>query len=307
MRQALGDRGLPDVRVRPTPRPGDSRARFLLPAIILLAAGLMLAGCSAAPAPEAAATAPAEARAHTHMTADPPEWDAARAAFLEAAEQGSPTAMSYLGWMYEEGHGVAVDGERAAHWYARAARAGAHDYAMKLGWMYLGGQGVAQDRAQADDWFGFAIEAGHVPAHVAYASVLISDALGGREPARVFEARTLLETALAHDYRLAAQFLARLHMEGIGGHPVDPARAAHYAHISAHEGNAQMQGWLAYLYAEGEGVDRDPVIAAKWANLAAAGGDGLGNSLRLELEAALSPEQAQAARELAVRWALEHR
>jgi len=296
------------VRVRPTPRPCDSRARFLLPAIILLAAGLLPAGCSAATDPvEMAGTAPAEARAHAHMAADPTEWNAARAAFVEAAEQGSPTAMSHLGWMYEEGHGVAVDGERAAHWYGRAARAGAYDYAMKLGWMYLGGQGVARDRAQADDWFGFAIEAGHVPAHVAYASVLISDALGGRDPERVFEARTLLETALAHDYRLAAQFLARLYMEGIGGHPVDAARAAHYAQISANEGNAQMQGWLAYMYAAGEGVDRDPVIAAKWANLAAAGGDGLGNSLRLELEAALSPEQGQAARELAVRWALEHR
>ena len=123
------------MRVRPTSCPRDSRAHLLLPAIILVAAALMPGGGSAAPPGE-------------------------------AAGQGWPTTMSHLGWIYEQGHGVAVDGERAAHWYGRAARAGAYDYAMKLGWMYLGGQGVAQDRAQADDWFGFAIEAGPVPAHL---------------------------------------------------------------------------------------------------------------------------------------------
>ncbi len=246
----------------------------------------------------------AEARAHASMALDPPDWDAAYAAFNQAAEAGSPTAMSYLGWMYEEGHGVARDAGKAAHWYGRAARAGAHELAIKLGWMHLSGDGVARDRSQAEDWFQRAIDAGHAPAGIALASVLIADALGGRDTERVFEARALLEEALDAGYGLAAYFLARLYIEGIGGHPVEDGLAAHYTRIGAEDGHAQMQGWLAFMYYNGQGVAADHVTAAKWANLAAAEGDVLGNQLRLVLEQQLEPGEMQEARRRAVEWAL---
>ena len=249
----------------------------------------------------------AEARAHAYMALEPPEWEAARAAFAEAAEQGSPRAMSYLGWMYEEGHGVARDGEQAAKWYGRAARAGAHDFAVKLGWMYLGGDGVDRDREQAESWFRHAIEAGHAPAQVAWASVLIADAQGGRNPEQVFDAQELLELALEEGLMLASYFLARLYIEGIGAQAVDDDLAAHYTRMGADDGHGQMQGWLAFMYVNGRGVDRDLVTAAKWANLAAANGDSLGHQLRLMLDGQLDPEQIHEARQRAVDWALEQR
>ncbi len=249
----------------------------------------------------------AEARAHAAMHADPPDWAAARAAFLEAAESGSPTAKSHLGWMYEEGHGVSVDGERAAHWYARAARAGAHDFAVKLGWMYLSGDAVARDRERAEYWFEFAIDADHAPARTAWASVLIGDAQGGRYTERLPEAHDLLVAALEQGHMVASYFLARLYIEGIGGHPTDAQRAAHYTRIGAEHGDARMQGWLAQMYLTGDGVEHDPVQAAMWSNLAAAGGDPTGNRLRVALEAELKPEQARQARQRAVDWALAHR
>ncbi|MCA1789069.1 MAG: sel1 repeat family protein [Thioalkalivibrio sp.] len=251
--------------------------------------------------------ADAEARAHAHMALEPPDWDAARAAFAEAAEQGSPRAMSYLGWMYEEGHGVARDGEQAADWYGRAVRAGAHDFAVKLGWMYLGGDGVAQDREQAEFWFRHALAAGHVPAQVAWASVLIADAQGGRDAERVFEAQELLEQALEDGHDLAAYFLARIYIEGIGAQPVDDDLAAYYTRLGADDGHAQMQGWLAFMHANGQGVERDLVAAAHWANLAAANGDTLGGQLRLMLDEQLDPEQVREARQRAVDWALQQR
>jgi uncharacterized protein len=246
----------------------------------------------------------AEAQAHALMALDPPDWDSARAAFEAAAAAGSPTAMSHLGWMYEEGHGVARDGDLAVHWYSRAARAGAHDFAMKVGWMYLAGDGVNRDRDKAEYWFSQAIEAGHAPARTAWASVLIADALGGRETERVFEARSLLEEALDQGQLLASYFLARLYIEGIGGHPVEDGMAAHYTRIGAEDGHAQMQGWLAFMYYNGQGVGADLVTAAKWANLAAAEGDPLGNQLRLVLDEQLEPDQIQEARRRAVEWAL---
>ena len=252
-------------------------------------------------------TLDAEARAHAAMVLDPPDWPAAREAFLEAAETGSTTAMSYLGWLYEEGHGVDRNGARAAEWYGKAALAGAHDFSVKLGWMYLSGDGIPRDRDAAEAWFGRGIEAGHSPARIAWASVLIADALGGKNPDRVFDARELLLVALDDGYTVASFFLARLYIEGIGGHPVDDGLAARYTRIGADTGNAQMQGWLALMYLEGRGVEEDAISAAMWANLAASGGDSLGDQIRQALEGSLAPEDIHQARQRAVAWAMSQR
>jgi uncharacterized protein len=281
-------------------------------AALLLAAIVNLFQVSAArgsepPGDRTDGAAEAEVRAHAAMNLDPPDWAGARESFREAAEAGSTTAMSYLGWIYEEGHGVEADGEKAAAWYGRAAEAGAHDFSVKLGWMYLAGDGVDRDRPSAESWFRRGIEAGHSPARIALASVFIADALGGRDTERVYEARDLLRVALDDGYAVASFFLARLYIEGIGGHPVDDDEAIRFTRIGAETGNAQMQGWLAYMYLNGRGVEADEVTASKWANLAAAGGDRLGNELRLVLDERLGPEQQQVARQRAVNWAARRR
>lgn len=282
----------------------------------LLGGALALAGWALAAEPAAATTpsstipgpdnaapsADPEARAHALMAQDPPDWAGAHAAFEAAAAAGSASAMSYLGWLYEEGHGVPADGARAAAWYARAARAGALDYAVKLGWMFLAGDGVPADRAQAEAWFKYAIAGGHAPAQIALASVLIADAQGGRDPHRVSEANALLQQALDAGQDLATLFLTRLYLEGIGGHPVDDERAAHYARIGAAAGQPQLQGWLAAMYYRGRGVAADPVTAAMWAMLAAAAGDPFGAQVEQALAGELSAEDLASARRRAEQW-----
>lgn len=243
-----------------------------------------------------------ERLAHEAMARNPPDWDAARRFFMQAAESGSDRAMSYLGWIYETGQGVTADGARAAYWYARAVDAGAMDYAVKLGWMYLAGEGVPRDRQQAESWFKRAIDAGHAKARTALASVLIADAQGGRDPERVMEARELLEGALVQGHSLAAFFLARLYLEGISGHPIDDERAAHYTRIGAEAGHPQMQGWLALMLHQGRGLERDDVEALSWAIQAAANDDVLGQQLRPFIEADLgTDEQVEAQRRATLR------
>jgi TPR repeat protein len=246
-----------------------------------------------------------EERAHALMSSDPPQWKAAREAFEQAADVGSTRAMSYVGWMYEHGHGVAVDKAMAARWYERAALGGAHDYAIKLGWMHLAGDGMQADREQAEAWFSHAIEADHDPARIALASVLIADATGGRATDRVSEARGLLETAYAGGERLAAFFLARIHVEGVGGHPVDMARGARYVRIAAEDGHAQMQGWLALMHAKGDGVEADRMESAFWAALAASGGDVVGQRLHAAYASEMSADERRLIMERSLRWSAE--
>jgi len=85
----------------------------------------------------------------------------ANRAFTEAAEAGNTTAMSFLGYQYENGLGATQDGRQAAIWYERAAAGGDATAMSNLGHMYAYGVGVPKDYVQAIDWYKKAIAAGN--------------------------------------------------------------------------------------------------------------------------------------------------
>lgn len=244
---------------------------------------------------------PAEEQAQAYLQAQ--DWQAAHDAFVVAAKAGSPSAMAWLGWMHEEGRGVESNPTLAVIWYTSAVEAGAEHLALKLAWLFLGGDTAIRNRDLAEHWFAYAIERGDLDAHVALSSVIIADALGGLAVQRVHQAREWLLTAHQGGHEVAKLFLARLYLEGIGGHPVDYEQAYYYAQLGAEQGHGQMQGWLALIYKEGLGRESDMLSAAQWALLAAATGDPLGLQLLHSLELQLSPAQLAEARQRAMAWA----
>ena len=74
------------------------------------------------------------------------------------AEQGDTNAQYNLGWMYDNGTGVAQDYVEAVRLYRLAAEQGHVSAQGYLGAMYANGEGVAQDDAEADRWFRLADE-----------------------------------------------------------------------------------------------------------------------------------------------------
>ncbi len=197
-------------------------------------------------APLAHALHPAERVAHQAMESG--DWAAARSAFVEAAQAGSPTAMAHLGWFHEAGHGVEVSHPLAVIWYTQAIAAGGEPLALQLAWLHLRGAPLVRSRELAEHWFYYAIARGDLEAHIALASVLIADAQGGIAVERIAEARQLLQVALQEGERvLASYFLARLHLEGIGT-PVDRQAALPYLCFGSERGDVQMQTWLAQFY-----------------------------------------------------------
>jgi len=70
-----------------------------------------------------------------------------------AAAQGYATAQFNLGWMYDNGQGVAQDYKEAVRLYGLAAAQGYAMAQFNLGWMYDNGQGVAQDYVKAHMWY----------------------------------------------------------------------------------------------------------------------------------------------------------
>ena len=69
------------------------------------------------------------------------------------AQQGNVKAQNNLGWMYENGRGVAQDYKEAVKWYRKAAMQGYADAQYNLGVRYANGEGVEQDDKEAVMWY----------------------------------------------------------------------------------------------------------------------------------------------------------
>ena len=73
--------------------------------------------------------------------------------------------------------------------------------------------------------------------------------------------------------------------------PKDPTETAKWYRKSAEQGDASAQRNLGYMYAKGEGVLKNPVLAPVWFNIAGANGHELGKEFLVEIEEELSSEQ----------------
>ena len=174
------------------------------------------------------------------------------------AEQGSISAQTRLGIMYELGLGVSKNNKIALKWYALAAAQGYADAQYYLGMMYQEGQGVSQNYKIAVQWYTLAAEQGNVDAQTS---------LG-----MMYE----LGQGVSQNHKIAARWYTRAAKQGIP--------AAQYA--------------LGVLYALGSGVPRDDVYAYMWANISDANGIEEGGLLRDELSEKMTPAQVTKAQNM---------
>jgi hypothetical protein len=79
---------------------------------------------------------------------------------LRAAQAGCLRAQSLVGLAYHTGRGVAVDFERAADWYRKAAGGGDSYAIANLGVMSFLGQGAVADDVDAYTWLQSAVGLG---------------------------------------------------------------------------------------------------------------------------------------------------
>jgi len=108
------------------------------------------------------------------------------------AEKGSTYAQYLLGYLYEDGKGVAADPAQALKWYSLAAEKGEPRAQSHLGWMLWEGKGVPQDAVQAHMW-----------------SNLAASQLSGEEGERVGKVRDFIALKLTPEQLAKAQEMAR--------------------------------------------------------------------------------------------------
>jgi TPR repeat protein len=117
----------------------------------------------------------------------------ARESWEKAADMGDAEAMTGLGWLYANGHGVAQDYVKARESWEKAADMGDAGAMVNLGSLYANGQGVEQDYAKAREWFEKAAGKGDASAMAYLEKLPIREAAGAGRYAEALQ----LQEALA--------------------------------------------------------------------------------------------------------------
>ncbi len=168
------------------------------------------------------------------------------------------------------------------------AKAGDIEAQTELGHLYArGAQGAKQDFAKAVEWFTRAADKGSSPAQRALGLMF----LHGRGVTQdlTYAVQRLGQAALSGDPRSQ-------HWLGVVYEKADDAESARWYKMAAEQGHAPSQLALGRLTAEGRGVPQDYVEAAKWLELAAAGGGAEALSLLQTLHEFMSLTETNEAR-----------
>lgn len=185
-------------------------------------------------------------------------------ALKKAAQQGDPDAQYRLGYLYEDGDGVAENSAEAVKWYREAAAQGNADAQFRLGLMYEDGNGVAKKAEKADKWIRRAAEQGHAEAQYWLGHMYqYQDGLFRNSA----EAVKWYRMAAEQGYIPAQRELGFMYSFGqhFGqGMMEDNAEAAKWYSKAAEQGDSYAQKRLGDMYATGEGVTRDSAEAVKW-------------------------------------------
>jgi TPR repeat protein len=178
----------------------------------------------------------------------------------KAADQGNAQAQNRIGWLYQNGLGVARDYVEAMRWYRMAADHGNVPAQAHIGWLYQNGWGVAQDSAEARIWMQKAAAAGDDYAKRWLASRQVSDLPSTAASVATSPAP---EVSAAEALQKGNQAYERK----------DYAQAMRWYRVAADQGNAQAQSNIGILYEHGLGVAQDSAEARAWMQKAAAAGD----------------------------------
>ncbi len=202
-----------------------------------------------------------------HTMFEQKKYNEAREFYLQAAAMGVPGAMSSLGYMYNQGLGVATDNTEAARWYRQAAEEG-HLNAMKnLAILYEKGWGVPKDMDESLRWYKKAAEAGNKEVMNTLGYMYEQ---GELIPKNMKEAARWYKMGAEANNTVAMRNLGRLYQSG-DGVPKKSEEAIRLYRQAAEMGYARAAYSLGTVYYFGQDVKQDYAEAARWYRQAAEG------------------------------------
>ncbi|MFM9943423.1 MAG: tetratricopeptide repeat protein [Hyphomicrobiaceae bacterium] len=223
-------------------------------------------------------------RIHAEGLAVPQNYATAAKAYAKGVELGDIEAAFSLGALYAQGQGVELNYDTAAKLFETAALKGHALANYNLAQLFLRGKGKTENPRRAHAHMLYAAERGVVAAQYDVATML---ATGIGTEANAFEgAKWMAKAARAGHVEAEIEYAIILFKVDVDPNEPDPLakrdaeakqKAAHAEAVTllksaAEKGNAIGQNRLARCYANGLGVAKDLVEAAKWNLIARDGG-----------------------------------
>jgi len=223
------------------------------------------------------------------------------ALMLVNAEKGQSNAMLNLGFLYEEGIGVARNFSKALEWYQKASDAGEGEAAMRVGRCYEIGIGTAADMGKAVAGFEKAAALGHVPALIRLAGVYLNGHGAPKDENRGFG---LLSKAAEAGDGDAMFDMGQIALNGLYGRKAEAEKARAWFLKAAEAGHGGGALAIAGMCREGKGGKADEERALRWYLTAHKGGlqaEGLEQAIA-ELKQTLPAKQIETAEKAADAW-----
>lgn len=224
----------------------------------------------------------------------------AAAEFERLADLGSPAAMTWAGYIYLEGEGVAPDEAKAFTWFQRAATAGDSTAMRWIGHLYRVGRAVEADPATARHWYWKGAEAGDVTSMVHFGIRLLDGDGGDKDAAagkgwllraaeagdangqhnlagalfsdgKAAEAELWLGKAAAQGYQPSVESLRQRRAHRLFEKKLYVEAFPLFVH-AADSGSTWDAEYLGNLYWYGHGIAKDRDRAAHYFEIAYAGG-----------------------------------
>jgi hypothetical protein len=191
--------------------------------------------------------------------------------YSTAAERGNLSAVTQVGLMYSNGHGVEVDLNKAIEAFQAAAEKGHGPGKTALAECYLIGKNVPKDAKRAMELLHEAVEIGD-PRAMDLLGTCYHDGVGGQK--NFAESFRLFSKAAELGYLDALGNLGVLFLNG-DGVKRDPKRAAELILQGVNGGSATCMYFYAMLHETGTGVPRNKLSAQGWYKKAAEAGNPL--------------------------------
>ena len=181
--------------------------------------------------------------------------------FNLSVDGGNKDAYNQLGYMYQNGIGVAQDFSKAVACYKECAESGNPIGEYNYGFMFYNGYGVKKDLKTAEKWIRKSAEHGYPTAQVSMGSMYSTGELGAVDAGTAI---SWLEKAAQQKDPGAFMTLGNIYASGLMGVTVDYAKAVAYLEQID---NCDMEAcfFLGLIYYEGgHGVEQDSFKAIKY-------------------------------------------
>ncbi len=218
------------------------------------------------------------------------------------ADQSNAQAQYLLGYLYDQGRGVAQNDVEAVKWYRLAADQGEAGAQYNLGNMYLQGRGVVQDDVEAVRWLCLAADQGSSQAQ---SNLGVMYDCGRGVPQNDVEAVKWYRLAADQSEAGAQYNLSKMYLQGRGV-VQDDVEAVEWLRLAADHGSAEAQYNLGAMYEMGRGVTQNYVDAYRYYSLSAAGLNGEEQNQAIEnrdkLSTKMTAQQVAEGQRLAQDW-----